>query len=193
MKINVKLKQIVTINAGYPFRGKILEVANAQAIVVQMKDVSPAIGIRWSGCVNTGLTGKRHPGWLQTGDILIAARGSHNYAVEVVGAHLNAVAAPHFFIVRIKKKEILPGYLAWFLNQAPCQRYFKQNSEGSLTKSIRRSVLEEALIAIPSLIKQRAIINLDKTLKQEQYLLEQLRCNNEQLMKAIVNDLLIIN
>jgi hypothetical protein len=79
----VKLKQLASINAGYPFRGKIPEVAGSSVVVVQMKDASPADGIRWSSCLETRLTGKRQPDYLSPGDILVAARGNHNYAVSV--------------------------------------------------------------------------------------------------------------
>jgi hypothetical protein len=46
----VKLKQIATINAGYPFRDKISEVADSNVVAVQMKDVSLQEGIRWNKC-----------------------------------------------------------------------------------------------------------------------------------------------
>lgn len=194
----MKLKQVATISAGYPFRGKIPEVAGSSVVVVQMKDVSPGEGVRWSGCLETTLTGRRTPDYLVTGDILVAARGSHNYAVPIDQA-LNptgkrAVAAPHFFLVRLKeallnRKEILPEFMVWLLNQVPVQRYFEQNAEGSLTKSIRRSVLEEAPVVVPPLAKQRAIIALANTLKEEQKKMQQLIDNNERIMSAIAGDL----
>lgn len=194
----MKLKHIATINAGYPFRGKISEVPGSGVVAVQMKDVSLTEGICWSDCIQTELTGKREPDYLTTGDILVAARGSHNYAVQVDQALATtgkqAVAAPHFFLVRIKsdslkKKEILPEFMLWFLNQAPAQRYFEQNAEGTLTKSIRRSVLEEAPVVVPTLAKQRAIISMADTLREEQKLIQKLVSNGERMMNAIAKNL----
>ncbi|MDV6344008.1 restriction endonuclease subunit S [Nitrosomonas sp. Is37] len=190
----MKLKQIATINAGYPFRSKIPEVIDSSVIAVQMKDVSLQEGIHWTNCLTTELTGKREPGWLQPGDILVAARGSHNYSVAVdenlLRAGVQAVAAPHFFVVSIQRKAVLPQYLAWFLNQSPCQRYFEQNAEGTLTKSIRRRVLEDTPIAVPPLAKQQAIINLVNAIKQERQIVEQLLRNHERLLDIIASDLL---
>jgi hypothetical protein len=192
---SVKLTQIATINAGYPFRGKISEVAGSSVVAVQMKDASPRDGIHWDRCVRTKLTGKRIPDWLEPGDILVAARGSHNYAVQIDEAGLEtgvqAVAAPHFFVVSLKRKDILAGYLAWFLNQEPVQRYFEQNAEGSLTKSIRRSVLEETPLAVPTLTQQRAIVGLATALRKEQRFAEQLLRNGERIMGTIASDLLV--
>jgi hypothetical protein len=194
----VKLSAIATINAGYPFRGKIPEVPGSAMVAVQMKDVSLTEGIRWSGCLETELTGKREPDYLTTGDILVAARGRHNYAVQVDQALAStgkqAVAAPHFFLVRLKrdslkKKDILPEFVVWLLNQAPAQRYFEQNAEGTLTKSIRRSVLENAPVVVPPLAKQRAIIAMANTLSDEQRLIQKLVNNGERMMNAIAKDL----
>lgn len=189
----MKLKQIATINAGYPFRGKIPEAPGSAVVAVQMKDVSLTEGIRWSDCLETELTGKREPDYLTTGDILVAARGSHNYAVQVDQALATigkqAVAAPHFFVISLKKKDILPEFLVWLLNQTPAQRYFEQNAEGSLTKSIRRSVLEDAPVVVPPLAKQRAIISMAATLRDEHKLIQKLVSNGERMMSAIAKDL----
>lgn len=189
----MKLKQIATINAGYPFRGKIPEVPGSAMVAVQMKDVSLTEGIRWPDCLETELTGKREPDYLTTGDILVAARGSHNYAVQVDQALATigkqAVAAPHFFVISLKKKDILPEFLVWLLNQTPTQRYFEQNAEGTLTKSIRRSVLEDVPVVVPPLAKQRAIISMAATLRDEHKLIQKLVSNGERMMSAIAKDL----
>nr|MBF4386401.1 restriction endonuclease subunit S [Vibrio anguillarum] len=95
----------------------------------------------------------------------------------------------HFFVVSLKKKDILPDFMVWLLNQAPAQRYFEQNAEGTLTKSIRRSVLEDAPVVVPQLAKQRAIIAMANTLSEEQRLIQRLVNNGERMMGAIANDL----
>ena len=189
----MKLIQVAKINSGYPFRGKIPEVVDADAIAVQMKDVSPRKGINWSTCLKTRLKGRCTPDWLRVGDILFAARGSHNDAVLVSELPaltlIQAVAAPHFYVIRCVDQAVLPEYLAWLLNQGPCQQYFEQQAEGSLTKSIRRSVLENTPIVIPPLKKQQAIIRLASMLQQEHDYLEQLIQNGKNLLKIIFTDL----
>jgi len=190
----LKLKHVASISAGYPFRGKIKESSRSGIVAVQMKDVSPVTGVNWATCIETTLEGKRQPDFLSNGDILFASRGSHNYAALVGGKPEQegalAVASPHFYQVRCESELILPEYLAWFLNQKPCQRYFEQNSEGTLTKSIRRNVLEDAVIAVPSLDKQQMIIGLSETLAEERKLVERLIDNGETLMNSIAKDLL---
>lgn len=79
--------------------------------------------------------------------------------------------------------------MVWLLNQVPAQRYFEQNAEGTLTKSIRRCVLEDAPVVVPPLAKQRAIIAMANTLGEEQRLIQRLVNNGERMMGAIANDL----
>lgn len=158
-----------------------------------MKDISLTEGIFWSGCIETELTGKREPDYLTTGDILLAARGNHNYVVQVDGSLVStgkrAVAAPHFFMICPKRNNILPEFLVWLLNQAPAQRYFEQNAEGTLTKSIRRSVLEDTPVIVPPMAKQQAIVAMANTLREEHKLIQRLISNGESMMNAIVKDL----
>jgi len=80
----VQLSEIARIYPGHPFRGKIEEFEDSGVLVVQMRDVSPQGRINWSSCIQTALPGRKSPKYLSVGDILVAARGSHNYAVEVV-------------------------------------------------------------------------------------------------------------
>lgn len=186
----LKLSDLTNIAAGHPFRGSIKEIPGTGCRAVQMKNVSPEQGIDWPSVVETAITGRRTD-WLADGDILFAARGSRNYAALVAHCPRQAVAAPHFFVIRIKPgAAILPEYLVWFLNQAPTSRYFQREAEGSRTLSIRRSVLENTPVAVPPLERQRQIVGLQAALRREQEIAEQLVRNGEVMMDAIATHLL---
>lgn len=187
----VKLLEVSYISSGYPFRGKIEESNESNVKVVQMKDVSPDNPIDWSQCLTAELNGRRAD-YLRSGDILFVARGNRNYAVQIdaIPDGLQAVASPHFFVIRLQDKSLTPEFLTWFLNQMPCQQYFEQNAEGTMAKSIRRGVLERTPITIPSLEKQAAIVNLHNSHIQQQRVIQQLLVNSEQMMSAIATDLM---
>ena len=188
----MKLVELVNITVGYPFRGAIHEVLGGTVHAIQMKDVSPEIGVNRESCVETELKGKRTPGWLKKGDILFAARGSRNYAVLIdeQASQGQIVASPHFYVLSYMAETVIPEYLVWFINQQPSQRYFQREAEGSYTKSIRRNVLEELPVAVPTIEKQKSIVRLAQTIKKEQQLMQQLTRNGEILMNAITNDLM---
>ena len=186
------LLQKCYISSGYPFRGRIEESSDSNVKVVQMKDVSLDNPINWSECLTVELNGRRAPDYLRSDDILFVARGNRNYAVQIgeIPDGIKAVAAPHFFVIRLKDTSLTPDFLTWFLNQTPCQNYFEQNAEGTMAKSIRRSVLEQTPIAIPSLQKQAAIVKLHKSHIQHNYVIQQLLANSNQMMSAIATDLM---
>jgi len=188
----VVLSDFVEITVGYPFRGKIPEQHGTGIYAVQMKDVISANQIGWASCVETELQGKKKPAWLKVGDVLVVSRGSKNYAA-LVGSdaeRIKAVASPHFFVLSNFSEKVSPQYIQWFINQSPSQNYFQREAEGTLTKSIRRSVLENLPIAVPSIEKQEQIVQLYMTMWQEQIFLKQLTLNSEKLMSTIAKDLL---
>jgi len=185
----IPLKNLARITPGYPFRGKINEVKNSGIFSIQMKDTFRDTGIEWSKCIETVLPGKRSPYWLQPSDILVAARGNQNYAVQVGQgiAERKAVASPHFFIVSNTKPEVAAEYLTFALNYGPCQSYFRREAEGSLTKSIRRPILENAPIPLPSFEIQLSIVAIVKTVQKERKLAEDLIQNGETLLHSLAN------
>ena len=191
-KFMMSLFQICDISSGYPFRGRIEESNDSTIKVVQMKDVSPDAPINWSQCLTAELNGRRQSDYLRSDDILFVARGNRNYAVQIgeIPEGLQAVASPHFFVIRLQDSSLTPKFLTWFLNQTPCQKYFEQNAEGSMAKSIRRSVLEQTPIAVPSPQKQAAIAKLHESHIQQQRVIQELLLNSEQMMSAIATDLM---
>jgi restriction endonuclease S subunit len=156
-----------------------------------MKNVTSAGAVKWQECIETELEGKRQPDFLKQGDILFAARGRRNYAALIDEGieDRNAVASPHFYVIHIKDKVVLPEFLVWLLSYGPCQRYFEQSAEGTLTKSIRRSVLEATPIKVPDIQKQKALIEMARSVAKEKQILKQLTTNGEAMLNGLANDL----
>ncbi len=188
----MKLGQVATISAGYPFRGKITEKAETNIVAVQMRDVAETYSINWSTCTETVPTGKREPDWLREGDILVAGRGNRYYAVMVrdIPNNIAALAAPQFYVIRVSVNHLLPEFLVWQLNQVPCQNYLEKNSEGTSSKSIRASVLIDVTITVPPLDKQRTVLELNRVVENERKAAESLIVNGEQLLASIAKGLL---
>jgi hypothetical protein len=90
------------LQAGYPFRTTVEEVPDGDVHVIQMKDVSPELGVDWSAVMRTRLAGRKQPDWIVDGDILFAAKGARFYAACVGAALPNAVCVPAFFHLRVR-------------------------------------------------------------------------------------------
>lgn len=187
------LGDIADIVSGYPFRGSIPERLASNTVVVQPKNTSSEEGIDYKSCMHVELTGKKEPEFLISTDLLINARSEPFHSVIVSNGfeelNLKAVSAPYFFVIKVKSKDISPLYLSWFLNQHPAQTYFQKNSEGSMTKSLRREILESCPVSFPSLERQTQIMELVANLKRQKSIYEQLIQQGKLLEKQIAADL----
>ncbi len=181
----IQLKEITDISSGYSFRGKIPEKEGGGVSVICMKDVSLEEGIKTDSVVETALSYKHEPDFLQAGDILFVACGSSHYATLYDGRFNRAVASPHFFVIRTKSLHAMPEFIAWQLNQLSAQRYFEKEAEGSVAKSIKRTSLERASIFLPNSQKQQALLRLYKNLSEQKRTYRELIMNVEKLMRNI--------
>ncbi len=185
------LSDIAEIKAGHPFRGKIPEVGDGEAYVIQIRNINEDGDIEWNQLVRTNITGRKSPDWLVNGDVLFAARGQRNIAACITDINRPTVCAPHYFVIKVHSdKAILPEFLAWQLNQLPAQKYFAQAAEGSLQLSIRRPVLESLQVTIPSMPEQAAIIGLYNQVKKEKQTYNALIENRSKQMQYVASNLL---
>jgi len=191
LNTQVRLADIADIRPGYPFRGAVADTPDGEVAVVQIKNVDPDAGIDWPSLVRTELTGRRKPDWLRQGDVLFTARGNRNAAAPVGEITIKAVSAPHLFVVRVAAPDqVLPAFLAWLMNQADAQRYFAQEATGSYITSIRKQALLDMPLRLPSLEKQRLVVELDRAARQERQILQKLIENRKQQISLVAQTLM---
>lgn len=187
------LGDIAKLSAGYPFRGKIPELKDSGVFCIQMKDIPSYGELNWTNLTEVRLTGKRPPNLLTKGDIIFNARGNINKAYHLDNKPMNdTVCAPYFFILRIKPAYIgvvFSGFIAWQINQQPAQNYFSREAEGSVTKSIRRTVLEKMPIVIPDIQQQKTIIALEQSLTKEKLTYQKLLDNSQKIMNKLTAEI----
>tara|TARA_R110000796_G_C14570604_1_gene435725 strand:- start:10665 stop:11279 length:615 start_codon:yes stop_codon:yes gene_type:complete len=184
----VRLSDIADIRLGHPFRGTVKQYDKGDVHVVQVRNTEPTGEINKTTLVQTQLSTKKQPDWLQNGDVLFVAKGAKHYSALVQQVLERTVCSPHFFVVRIKaelKDVILPDFLCWQLNQQPAQRYFKATAEGSMYLSIRRQVLENVPIKVLTLEKQKQLTAMHRCGVKEQKVLQKLIENRQQQLEAI--------
>lgn len=184
------LAALVEISAGHPIRGSVDSLPQGEVSVVQMRDVVAPHTIDWDSAVRVELPTKREPDWLQDGDVLLSTRGSNNYAALVSLPPSNAVAAPSFFVLRVRPKAAVhSGYLCWLLNQPPAKVYFQKSATGSYILNLRRAVVEEMPVALPPLERQRLIADLYQMAAEEKEAMEKLIINRQRQLEALASDL----
>lgn len=109
---------------------------------------------------NILINGKLKKHLLKDGDLLIIAKGETNrvcYYSQEIG---RAVASSTFFVIRLKKSEVLPKYLQWYLNTSKMQAVFYHLSKGTHILSLSKKSLAKVNIEIPSLAQQKEVLKL---------------------------------
>lgn len=181
-----RVQDLVTLRAGYSFRSAIPEVVEGNVLAVQLRDIQQE-KLNWDSVVRTELS--RAPAdeeWLHPGDVLFAFRGTRYFAIALEEVPAPAVASTQFMLMRVRNpEELLPRFLAWQLNQTPAQRYFDAAASGTAQKSLRRSVLEMAEVAVPAINFQHAIADLVAWSRHERELMEELILNRQQHLNDI--------
>ena len=99
---------------------------------------------------------------LRAGDVLFAAKGTKNFAAVYEEHNLPAVASTSFFVIRLFDSNVLPEYLAWFLNNLNTQASLKAQAMGTSIPSISKVVLEELEIPVPTIEMQKSVVAISK-------------------------------
>lgn len=107
---------------------------------------------------------------LKPGDVLFAAKGTKNFAAVYESHNRLAVASTSFFVIRVKEENVLPEYLAWFLNNHAVQTILKDQAIGTSMASISKTVLESLEINIPNTETQNTILRIAKLRNREKVL-----------------------
>lgn len=124
---------------------------------------------------------------LKPGDVLFAAKGTKNFAA-VYSSELPAVASTTFFVLTSDSSVLLPEYLAWKLNDPSTLGMLKKNAIGSSLVSIPKSLLEDLEINIPSIEKQRLVVEIDRLSRIENGLRMKIAEHRQNLTRQLLAD-----
>jgi len=180
------LSLISSIKSGYHSRGKIEPFKDGSHFLLQARDVdAERLTYRTDTLIRFNSDLSHTDGILKKNDILFMARGARNYSVLLREIPDSTLAAACFFIVRVSAEKILPGYLCWYLNQPPVERYLVRHSgRGVHMPVVRRSVLEKLDIPMANLETQKKIMALEALRREEEDLANRLVEKRKQLITA---------
>jgi restriction endonuclease S subunit len=186
------IKTVVSsIFSGYSFRKRVTPEPGGDLRVIQMKDLSNRYSTIKTDTLTTVVSRKINPNsFLQPGDVLFIAKGAHNFAIVFELNLPKAIASSAFFVLRPDPEKIVPGYLAWYLNQSTVQQFFLNNASGSHMPNVAKTTLERVTVIMPSEDIQRKIVSIDKLVKKEELLLRKImqkkqRVVTQALMKIV--------
>jgi restriction endonuclease S subunit len=164
------LSDLVEIQVGYQSRESIQEDPKGSHQLIQARDFDKNHQIQW-GCLsrfNPNSLSIRYQ--VNHGDTLFLAKGQEHFAYFIDRDLEPTLAANTFYILRNHNEQILPAYLAWWLNQKPAQTYFLRQRGGSSIPFVPVSTLSKLEISLPTLELQTKILSLDRLRKKEEEL-----------------------
>lgn len=200
LKKVVKLSDISEVRTGFTFREKVEELQTGNAHIVQIKDVRSLREQTYSQSLySDDLPRINMPAKinvpLNIGSVLLPSRGEYYRAFYFLGRRdksldLPVIASSQFLILLPKTEELLPEYLCWYLNQPTTQHELSNKSQGSNISMLTVTKVSSLEIELPSLEKQKQIIQLNYIWEQEQALTQKLLQNREQMMRGMFQQLL---
>lgn len=145
------------MQAGYLSRSRVEAAPSGPHRLLQARDVSRDEGISLDTAVL--FHAERNPQLYRVsrGDILIIARGQDHHAHLIETDLVDTLASSVFHIIRPRDGMVLPGYLAWWLNQPDVQAEIKSGSRGTGIGYISRQTMEQVRVMVPPLGAQQRI------------------------------------
>ena len=178
------LSDIATVSSGYLFRSKLEHSEGGQYKVIQMKDVDACNNLDMKGLARVNINSLKQEYLIRKDDIIFRSRGQQNLATLVEQPLENTIAVSQFFIIRVKCKDVISAYLAWYINQKPAQQELNRRAAGSNTQHINKSNLEQLEIEVPSMELQRKVVELHKLGTEEERIMTSIRDGRKKLLHA---------
>lgn len=185
----MRLRDVADIRAGYPFREKIEPVVEGTHWVVQIKDIGTDHRVKKEGLFGIKMPPSADSYLLKPGDVLFQSRGSRNFGAPIVDLPSNTIASGHLFVIR-PRRNIMPEYLAWYINQPAAQAHIKAHQRGSYVPLIPKDALNELEVAIPPIEVQQIIVQLERLRVREEELQRAICERRAELIQAVCGSLL---
>lgn len=186
MSANRKIADIAAIRPGYLAREAVKSRADGTHHLLQLRDFNPdrsAIDLASLIRFTPDAPASARP--IAPDEIVFLSRGNRFFAFAPAELPPATLAAAYFFVLK-PIKGVLPGYLAWVLNQPSTLRTLSVSAtSGAHMPVVRRADLENLEVPIPSLSVQRTIIDLDHLMRQEQGLLRDLAQKKRNLINSL--------
>ncbi|HED14318.1 MAG TPA: hypothetical protein ENI62_11815 [Gammaproteobacteria bacterium] len=183
--IRADLKSIADIQVGYQARDRVKESTRGTHYLIQSKDFDSLHRLHPENLIT--FFPERNPEnySVRKKDVLFQARGVEHFAYCIEDDLSDTLAAGSFYILRMQSKELLPLYLAWWLNQAKAQAWLRTQARGTGISFISKHTLSRLQITIPPLTIQKKVVKIVTLARREQFLLDRLAQTRLRLVEAV--------
>jgi hypothetical protein len=186
MNTRVRIAEIAEIRPGHLSRRGIETNPKGSHWLLQIRDFNPQrTSVNRHSMIRFSPEHHSSTRPLQTGEIVFLAKGARPFAYALSDIPDASLAAGAFFVLHIYCIQVLPAYLAWFLNQESTLAIIaRAATSGAHMPVVRRADLESVEIPLPPLPVQHAIVQVDILRRQEHDLLCELVHKRSTLIAA---------
>lgn len=172
--MKIKLKKIVSIQSGFSFRTRLESMETGSVAVIQMKDLTSSNQVCCDELVKVDMDMPSRHHLVRPGDLVFRSRGLTSTSALLMDDPGVALLAAPLLRIRTINNSILPEYLNWYISQPPAQSYFASCAAGTALKMISKQSLENLEVFVPSIARQRLVVEMASLAAEEQRILKTL-------------------
>lgn len=188
--MKIKVKELATVQMGYSFRSRLEAVEDGGVAVIQMKDLRDDNTVDCGALAMIGMGDVKRHHLAQRGDLIFRTRGLLTTSAILLDDPGHAVVAAPLLRIRVTKPQVvLPEYLNWYIGQRDAQVFLTSRARGTVQKMIGKQAIEELEVALPTLEKQKTIVELASLVAREQDLLQSVAERREQYISTVLMQL----
>ena len=153
----MKIKEFAKARVGHSFRKRLVNIPDGVSKVIEPKNISSggALILEGTDLIHSDI---RMLSPLKAGDVLISNKGRFAAAVFDIPDKHTWIVPASIIVLTITDSNILPGYIALYMNSANGQKQFQKLNEVSTVPFVSRTNLMEMDIPIPALEKQHLLV-----------------------------------
>lgn len=182
----MRIGEIVDIQAGYQFRGKVEPDLDGNVAILQIKDIEDRRRINPDTIDRIAFDKPYEQYLVHRGDVLFLSRGHRQFAVAVENELTDTIASGYFYILRLRSDRLGPNYLAWYINQPPFQSQLAPHTQGTHMPFVSQSAFQDLVVPIPPLAVQEKVVALADLAEQEQSIFAQLAAKRAALIQSMM-------
>lgn len=167
----MQIGNLCTTRVGHSFRKKLVNDPEGVTKIVHPRNICGDGFLKFiSPPLQTSIASKRP---LENGEILLQNKGRFAAAVFNMPGNEYWITPASVIILTLTTKEVLPEYIALYLNSIKGQQKLSKVKELSSIPFVTRPNLEKINIPIPDIEKQQMLIDFNKTISKYKSLTEQ--------------------
>lgn len=183
----MKLNNIADIQLGYSFRSRLEPEDNGDIMVIQMKDLLDDNTISCENAVRVSVDSIRESHLVHKYDLVFRSRGNDSTTAILNEDPGKAIVAAPLIRIRVTQRDrVLPEYLNWYFSQRSAQKFLASHARGTSQIMISVDAVGEMDVDIPSIERQRQIVELAGLMTRERVVTHELFIKKEQYISSIL-------